>query len=232
MKNRRILVVDDEFDLCEILKFNLDNEGFDVDIANSAEDAVKLKLNKYDLMILDVMMGKMSGFKLAEKIRKELKLLTPIIFLTAKDTENDALTGFSLGADDYISKPFSVKQVIARVKAVLNRTNYSSKNEECIKFKGITIDTSIKKVIVNKKPIQLTKKEFDILVLLIENPERVFSREDIMNQVWDDDIIVGTRTVDVNIARLRKKLGKYGKAIVNRSGYGYCFDKDVVENYK
>ncbi len=228
MKKIKILVVDDEKDLCEILKFNLENENFTVDTAYSAEEAITKKLEKYDLLILDIMMGKMSGFKLADKIRKERKLSVPIIFLTAKDTENDTLTGFSLGADDYISKPFSIKQVIARVKAVLNRTGSSGKTEENIMVKNLKIDIDSKKLIIDNTPVNLTKKEFDILKLLIENQGKIFSREEIMDYVWKDDVIVSNRTVDVNIARMRKKLGKYGKALVNRSGYGYCFEADNI----
>ncbi len=228
MKGYKILVVDDEQDLCEILKFNLENEGFAVDVAYSAEEAINLKLNKYDLLLLDVMMGKMSGFRLAEKIRKERKLSVPIIFLTAKDTDNDALTGFSLGADDYISKPFSVRQVIARVKAVLNRTKSTGRTEENIVIEKMLIDVNSKQVIIGNKPVNLTKKEFEILLLLVESQERVFSREEIMDYVWKDDVIVGDRTVDVNITRIRKKLGSYGQALVNRSGYGYCFDSHKI----
>jgi len=228
MKGYKILVVDDEQDLCEILKFNLENEGFAVDVAYSAEETINLKLNKYDLLLLDVMMGKMSGFKLAEKIRKERKLTVPIIFLTAKDTDNDALTGFSLGCDDYISKPFSVRQVIARVKAVLNRTKSTGRKEENIIIEKMLIDVNSKKIMIENKPVNLTKKEFEILLLLVENQERVFSREEIMDYVWKDDVIVGDRTVDVNITRIRKKLGSYGQALVNRSGYGYCFDSQKI----
>ncbi len=224
MKKAKILVVDDEEDICEILKYNLENEGYEVNVAHSAEDAMKLKIDKYALIVLDVMMGKMSGFKMAEKIRKEKLLNIPIIFLTAKDTENDTLTGFILGADDYIVKPFSIRQVIARVKAVLNRTAGTAKAEEKLSFKGLEIDFISKKILVNKKEVCFTKKEFDILVLLAENQGRVFSREEIMDNVWGGDVIVGERTIDVNITRIRKKLGPYQEALINRFGYGYCFD--------
>lgn len=224
MKNYRILVVDDEEDLCEILKFNLESEGLKVDVAYSAEEAITKKLDKYDLLLLDVMMGKMSGFRLAEKIRKERKLAVPIIFLTAKDTENDTLTGFSLGADDYISKPFSIREVIARVKAVLNRSKSLTKEDKVISIKELKLDLVKKKVELHGKLVKLTKKEFEILQLLIENQDRIFSREEILNYVWKDDVVVIDRTVDVNIARMRKKIGEYGKALISRSGYGYCFD--------
>ncbi len=228
MNKHKILVVDDEEDLCEILKYNLENEGFEVEMAYSAEEALELNLDTFSLLILDIMMGKMSGFKMAEKIKKEKKLSVPIIFLTAKDTENDTLTGFSLGADDYISKPFSVRQVIARVKAVLNRTNPKVKLEESIIYKGLKINANRKIAQINNESIKLTKKEFEILKLLVENPGRIYSREEILDEIWKENVIVGDRTIDVNIARIRKKMGSYGKTIVNRSGYGYCFDSEKI----
>ncbi len=224
MKKARILIVEDEKDVCEIVSYNLASEGYDVDEAYSAEEALSLKLERYDLLLLDVMMGKMSGFKLAEKLRKEKNLNVPIIFLTAKDTENDLLTGFSLGADDYISKPFSIKELIARVRAILKRTLTDSEKKASITIDNLEIDTVTKKVSVDGKVTILTKTEFDILYLLATNIGRVFSREEIMNRVWNDDVIVGERAVDVNIARIRKKLGETGLLIRNRSGYGYCFE--------
>jgi DNA-binding response OmpR family regulator len=226
MKKPRILIVEDEKDVCEIVSYNLANEGFEVDEAYSAEEALTLKLEKYDLLLLDVMMGKISGFKLAEKIRKEKNLEVPIIFLTAKDTENDLLTGFSIGADDYISKPFSVKELIARIKALLKRTSTEKTEDKVVDFDNLKIDAASKKVTVGGNTLVLTKTEFDILFLLATNLDRVFSREDIMQRVWKDDVIVGERTVDVNIARIRKKLGSSGSIIKNRSGYGYCFEPD------
>jgi len=228
MKKYRILVVEDEEDLCEILKFNLENEGFSVDVANSAEDALLLKLERYDVFLLDVMMGKMSGFRLAEKIRKERNLETPVIFLTARDTENDLLTGFSLGADDYIPKPFSVREVIARVKAVLKRVGSKGEVDENIVVDDLTIDVKTKNVLMEGAAVNLTRTEFEIMVLLAAHPDRIFSRDDIMNAVWRDDVVVSDRTVDVHIARIRKKLGEYGKLLVNRSGYGYRFEPDQI----
>ena len=170
-------------------------------------------------------MGKMSGFKLAEKLRKERKMDIPIIFLTAKNTENDTLTGFNLGADDYIPKPFSIKEVIARVKAVIKRTSdeFESK-EQLIKIKGLILDKVKKKLFVDNKTVYLTKKEFEILQLLMQYSGRIFSRDEILDRIWENEVIVIDRTVDVNITRLRKKIGKYGKYIVSRSGYGYCFE--------
>lgn len=223
----RILVADDEEDICEILKFNLESEGYEVDTVNSSEEALQKNLSSYQLAILDVMMGDISGFKLANMIRKKPELSSlPIIFITAKDTENDKLTGFNLGADDYISKPFSIREVILRVKAVLRRSNVKENNEKkgIITFDEFTVDLTKKKVLIGSKPLSLTKKEFEMLVLLVSNPGRVFSRDDILASVWTDEVYVLDRTIDVNITRLRKKLGLFGKYIVTRQGFGYCFD--------
>ena len=226
MTNYRILVVDDEEDLCEILKFNLETEGYEVDTANSAEEALKKDLSVYNLLMLDVMMGEISGFKMANIIRKDdNKAKIPIIFLTAKDTENDRLTGFNLGADDYISKPFSIREVIARVKAVLRRTaTDNNTNQETLSFDQLLVNIPQKKVTIKGEEITLTKKEFEILKLLVGNQGHVFSREEILSRVWSDEVYVLDRTIDVNITRLRKKIGEYGKNIVTRLGYGYCFE--------
>lgn len=226
MDRNKILVVDDEEDLCEILQFNLESEGFAVDIANSAEEALKILTDEHELILLDVMMEGMSGFKMAEKVRKEMHLSTPIIFLTAKDTENDMLTGFSIGGDDYISKPFSIKEVTARVKAVLKRTGNKDlpEKKKIIEIGELIIDLTAKNVLVNSQPVQLTKKEFEILSMMAKSPNRIFSREDILGKVWQEDGYVLERTVDVHITRLRKKLGDFGKHIANRSGYGYCLE--------
>ena len=226
MNEYRILVVDDEDDLCEILKFNLEMEGYKVDTANSAEEALKLDLTQYNLLLLDVMMGEISGFKMARMLKADKDTMNiPIIFITAKDTENDTITGFNLGADDYISKPFSLREVIMRVKAVLRRTaNLQRKESDELQYKGLTINISQKKASIDGEEIPLTKKEFEILLLLLQNAGRVFSREDILSKVWNDEVYVLDRTIDVNITRLRKKIGEYGKNIVTRLGYGYCFE--------
>ena len=187
MNDYRILVVDDEEDLCEILKFNLENEGYFVDTANSAEEALKMELTQYNLLLLDVMMGEISGFKMANMLKKNKATASiPIIFITAKDTENDTVTGFNLGADDYISKPFSLREVIARVKAVLRRTSPTQGKEaqEQLQYKGLLVDITKKKVSIDGIEISLTKKEFEILLLLLQNKGRVFSREDILAKVW------------------------------------------------
>ena len=229
MKTFQILVVDDEEDLCEILKFNLENEDYVVDTANSAEEALHMDLSKYDLLLLDVMMGEISGFKMARMLKQDPKTAQiPIIFITAKDTENDTVTGFNLGADDYISKPFSLREVAARVKAVLRRTNIGEFDQpvEQLTYKTLTLDIVKKKVLIDGEEVPLTKKEFEILKLLLQNKGRVFSREDILNKVWSDEVYVLDRTIDVNITRLRKKIGNYGKCIVTRLGYGYCFEAE------
>lgn len=225
--NIRILVVDDEEDIREILQFNLENEDFIVDTANSAEQALKILSPSHSLILLDVMMGGMSGYKMADQLRKADNQ-TPIIFLTAKGTENDMLTGFSIGADDYISKPFSIKEVIARVRSVIKRSRINDANSENTKniiVKGeLNVDLTAKKVLLDDKEISLTKTEFNILTLLLQNEGRVYSRAEILDKAWKDEGIVLERTVDVHIARLRKKIGKYGDAIINRTGHGYVFD--------
>ncbi|MBQ8521639.1 MAG: response regulator transcription factor [Bacteroides sp.] len=227
MNDYRILVVDDEEDLCEILKFNLENEGYVVDTANSAEEALKLDLTVYNLLLLDVMMGEISGFKMASILKKDKSTAhIPIIFITAKDTENDTITGFNLGADDYISKPFSLREVIARVKAVIRRTAVTVEKPviEELTYRGLSLNITQKKVCIDGHEVPLTKKEFEILLLLLQNKGRVFSREDILAKVWQEEVYVLDRTIDVNITRLRKKVGEYGKCIVTRLGYGYCFE--------
>ena len=229
MNNYRILVVDDEEDLCEILKFNLENEGYEVDTANSAEEALQMDISHYNLLLLDVMMGEISGFKMARMLKQDKKTAQiPIIFITAKDTENDTITGFNLGADAYVSKPFSLREVSARVKPVLRRTNTTE--TECMPeqliYKTLVLDIVKKKVSINGEEAPLTKKEFEILLFLLQNKGRVFSREDILNKVWSDEVYVLDRTIDVNITRLRKKIGNYGKCIVTRLGYGYCFEAE------
>ena len=229
MSNYKILVVDDEEDLCEILKFNLENEGYEIDTANSAEEALKMDISSYDLLLLDVMMGEISGFKMANILKKDRKTANiPIIFITAKDTENDTITGFNLGADDYISKPFSLREVTARVKAVLRRTKQEEVSEvpEQLTYKTLVLDIVKKKVSIDGEDAPLTKKEFEILLLLLQNKGRVFSREDILHRIWSDEVYVLDRTIDVNITRLRKKIGAYGKCIVTRLGYGYCFEAE------
>jgi DNA-binding response OmpR family regulator len=224
-KEKRILIVDDEEDLCEILQYNLSNEGYSTEVALSAEEALRKELKDFDLLILDVMMGQMSGFRLADRIRKELNLGVPVIFLTARDTENDLLTGFSLGADDYITKPFSVNELKARVRAVLKRASVATfRDSGLVTYEGISFDNTRKKVIIDGEPVDLTKKEFEIFELLVEGNGKVYSREDILQRIWGNEVIVTDRTVDVNITRLRNKIGKYGPCLKNKTGYGYFFE--------
>ncbi|MBN1968807.1 MAG: response regulator transcription factor [Candidatus Delongbacteria bacterium] len=230
MNKYKILVVDDETDLCEILEFNLIGEGFEVETANSAEEALTKNLKSYHLILLDIMMGKISGTSLAKMMKKDNELKSiPIIFLTAKDTEMDKLIGFNIGADDYIIKPFSVKEVVARINAVLKRTysNSVSQTEESIEIGGLKIDDRSKKVFIDEKDTKLTRKEYDILYLLVKNQTRVFSRGELLDLIWDDDGTITDRTVDVNIRRIRQKLEDYGNYIKTRSGYGYCFERQL-----
>ena len=236
MRQKRILVVDDEQDLCEILLYNLHAAGYEAEAAYSGEMALKKEPSSYDLLILDVMMPGMSGFELAKKLKAEEQTsLIPIIFLTAKDTEEDALTGFGLGADDYVTKPFSVREVVARVKAVLARSTPCSvegrlqgKNPSgegsLISYEGLILDFGKKTTTVDGESVSLTKTEFELLGLLLKHRGQVFSRQQIFDAVWPEDVVVSDRTVDVNITRMRKKIGRYGKFVVSRQGYGYVFE--------
>ena len=227
--NHRILVVDDEQDLCEILKFNLETEGYEVDTANSAEEAIVLDIPSYDLLLLDVMMGEMSGFAMAKKLKADERTSkVPIIFLTARDTENDTVTGFNLGADDYISKPFSIREVLVRVRAVLRRTTAQPEegsNNNILKYQGLVLDLDKKTVTIEGQAVAFTKTEFEILHTLLDERGKVFSRQELINRVWPSDVLVLDRTVDVNITRLRKKIGPFSKCIVTRLGFGYLFEE-------
>ena len=227
-KDSRILVVDDEQDLCEILKFNLETEGYQVETANSAEEALEKDIASYNLLLLDVMMGGMSGFQLAKQLKNsEVTAHIPIIFLTARDTENDTVTGFNLGADDYISKPFSIREVMVRVRAVLRRTASRLEGAEepaVISYQGLLLNLDKKPVSVDGEDVPFTKTEFELLRLLLEERGRVFSRQELIDRVWPKDVLVLDRTVDVNITRMRKKIGKFAKCIVTRLGFGYYFD--------
>lgn len=219
--NARILVVDDEEDICAILKFNLSKEGYEVVTANSAEEALEHDITSFDLLLLDVMMGGMSGFELTHRLKADPATAgVPVIFITARDTEDDAVEGLDIGADDYISKPFSIREVVSRVKAVLRRTAARRGKDS-----GIFIDDGRKTVTINGTAAPLTKIEYEIFRLLFTNKGKVFPREDILSKVWSDDVIVTDRTVDVNITRLRKKIGEYGNRIVSRHGFGYLYEE-------
>ena len=226
-KNQRILVVDDEQDLLEILKFNLETEGYEVETATSAEEALEKDVASFDLLLLDVMMGGMSGFAMARRLKENPSTANvPIIFLTARDTENDTVTGFNLGADDYISKPFSLREVMVRVRAVLRRTAAPASGEEpqVLSYQGIVMNLGKKTVTIDGEDVPFTKTEFELLHLLLDERGRVFSRQELIERIWPKDVLVLDRTVDVNITRLRKKIGRFAKCIVTRLGFGYYFD--------
>lgn len=223
----RILVVDDEQDLCEILKFNLETEGYVVETANSAEEAMTMDISSFNLLLLDVMMGEMSGFAMAKKLKENpMTASIPIIFLTARDTENDTVTGFNLGADDYISKPFSIREVLVRIRAVIRRTKESDDSTEpkTLKYQGLEMDLDRKKVLIDGEDVPFTKTEFELLHLFLSEKGHVFSRQELIDRIWPKDVLVLDRTVDVNITRLRKKIGRFAKCIVTRLGFGYYFD--------
>lgn len=225
-KKYGILVVDDEMDLCEILKFNLETEGYRVETANSAEEALTLDIPSFDLLLLDVMMEGMSGFSLAKRLKVDPKTADiPIIFLTARDTENDTITGFNLGADDYISKPFSIREVLVRVRAVIRRTDERDRPQPTVlRYQGLEMNLDKKTVTVDGEPVAFTKTEFELLRFLLNEKGRVFSRQELIDRIWPKDVLVLDRTVDVNITRLRKKIGRFSKCIVTRLGFGYYFD--------
>ena len=232
----KILVVDDEQDICEILQYNLETEGYEVVTANSAEEALELPLQEYGLILLDVMMDEMSGFQMARKMKDNPATAPiPIIFITALEGEDNMVKGLNIGADDYITKPLSMKEVKARVRAVLRRASVSNQHPEGkgafptsdhqISYEGITLDLNAKLATLDGEHLSLTKLEYEILSLLLQHPGKVFSREDLLKYCWPQDVLVLDRMVDVNITRLRKKIGRYGQQIKTRVGYGYCFEK-------
>ena len=230
MATERILIVDDEETLCEVLQLNLENEGYDVDIAFSAEEALTLDLKKYSLILLDIMMGGISGIKMAKMLKADLMTAEiPIIFCTARDTEDDMVMGLNLGADDYIMKPYTIRNVVARVKSVLRRTsgnknvNTPVEKPNTLQVEGLVLDMEFKRCIVDGTEIKLARKEFELLAYLISNRGKILSREQILSKVWKDEVVVLDRTIDVNITRVRSKIGAYGSYIVTRSGFGYGF---------
>ena len=226
MQQKKILIVDDEQDLCDILLFNLHAADYQADYALSAEEALTKDLSSYHLFLLDVMMTGMSGFDLAKALKAQPSVAqTPIIFLTAKDTEADLLRGFEIGADDYIAKPFSVKEVMARVKAVLNRlAPHESTGQDILTYEGLVINHTNKTVMVDGESATLTKTEFELLYLFLQNRGKVFTRQQVIDRVWPKEVIVTDRTVDVNITRMRKKIGRYSMYLIARQGYGYIFE--------
>lgn len=224
---KRILIVDDEEDICNILSFNLEKAGYDTRKVHSAEEALTSGVNGYDLILLDIMMEGISGLKMAEMMKKNPDTAKiPIIFISAKDTEDDTVNGLNIGADDYIAKPFSIREVLSRVAAVLRRTSSTADTKHnTLIYKSLVMDLDRKSVSADGEEVDLTKTEFEILHLLLANSPHVYSREEILSKIWSDDVIVLGRTVDVNITRLRRKIGEYGKCIVTRHGYGYCFEE-------
>ena len=243
MAKQRILIVDDEEDICMILSYSLQKAGYDTLVAHSAEEALdnyELRIKNYeiDLILLDIMMDGMSGLEMAEKLRKDIGYrasgigMPPIIFMTALSDETTVLHGFNLGADDYITKPFRVPEVIARVGAVLRRTSeQEAKSQEsrqisndCIVFEGIVINKADMSLAVDGEAVVMTRKEIELLCYLLTHRGQILSREHLLNNVWDSNGIVLERTVDVHITHLRRKLGQYGKYIKTKSGYGYLFE--------
>ena len=231
MVTERILIIDDEETLCEVLKLNLENEGYDVDVAFSAEQALGYNIKEYSLILLDIMMGEISGIKMAKMLKNDVVTADiPIIFCTARDTEDDMVMGLNLGADDYIMKPYTVRNVIARVKSVLRRTtshknisNAPAEKPNRLVVDGLCLDLEFKRCTVDGEEVRLARKEFELLAYLIKHRGKICSREQILNRVWSDEVVVLDRTIDVNITRLRSKIGAYGSYIVTRSGFGYGF---------
>ena len=230
MATERILIIDDEETLCEVLQLNLENEGYDVDIAFSAEEALALDLKGYSLILLDIMMGEISGIKMAKMLKADVATANiPIIFCTARDSEDDMIMGLNLGADDYIMKPYTIRNVVARVKSVLRRT--TGKKEQTVQtekpctleVEGLKLDMEFKRCTVDGVEVKLARKEFELLAYLISHRGKILSREQILSKVWSDEVVVLGRTIDVNITRLRSKIGEYGSYIVTRSGFGYGF---------
>ena len=229
----KILVIDDEEALCEILKYNLEKEGYEVETANSAEEALAMNLSPYSLFIVDIMMERLSGFDFARQVKNIPEVEdTPLIFSSALEGEDDKVMGLNIGADDYITKPFVMSEVLARVRAVLRRasatrriaeqhqnTNYESD----VIYKTLRIDRNTKLCWLDGEEIQLTRTEYDIILFFLTHPNRIYSREEIINEVWGNDVVITNRTIDTNITRLRKKLGPYGNNIITRQGFGYGF---------
>ena len=226
MMTERILIVDDEETLCEVLKLNLENEGYDVDTALSAEEALRLDIRRYSLILLDIMMGEISGIRFARMLKSDVATADiPIIFCTARDSEDDMVKGLNLGADDYITKPYTIRNVIARVKSVLRRS-YGHKVTETtnrLAVESLILDLDLKTCSVDGVEVKLTKKEFELLAFLIANKGKICSRDLILSNVWSDEVIVLDRTIDVNITRIRQKIGCYGTYIITRPGFGYGF---------
>ena len=222
-KRHTILVVDDEPDLCDILRFNLEDAGYMVHTAHSASEALAFGVTNADLILLDVMMPGMDGFALARRLKAApTTAQIPIIFLTARDSEEDTVSGLDLGADDYIAKPFSIREVLARVAAVLRRVPETGHGAGA----PLALDTTAKTLLIDGQPVPLTRTEYELLDLFLKSPGKIFSRASLLAAVWPEDVIVTERTVDVNITRIRKKLGPYADRLRTRSGFGYYYDAE------
>lgn len=226
MNRYRILVVDTEEELCEVIRFTLETEGYSVDVVYSAEEALQKTISDYNLLLVDIILGEMSGYRMVHNIRNNPKTATtPVIFISAKDNENDRLTAFNVGADDYITKPFSLREMLARIKVIISRFELKKMiTVQILSYDKLKVNLAKKQVLLEEKEIQFTKKEFEILKLLLENKNRLFTREELLKCVWPDEAFVLSRTIDVNITRIRKKIGTYEKNIVTKLGLGYCFE--------
>lgn len=228
---KRILIVDDEPDILEILRFNLEMEGYEVETSEAPITKIDILP---DLILLDVMMAPISGFEWARQLKSNNRTANiPVIFCTAKTTEHDTLMGFALGSDDYINKPFRISEVKARVKAVLRRAScnggitneeQSSRKANTISYEGLVLNLDKKECHVDGINVAFTKLEFELLALLLSKPGKLFSRNMILSTVWPDNTMVLDRTVDVNITRIRKKIGQYGAYLKTKIGYGYMFE--------
>lgn len=224
--SKTILIVDDEPDLCEILSYNLHNAGYDTIVAHSGVEALKEDFNHVDLVLLDVMMPAMSGIEVARRLRQRQDVkAVPIFFLTALDSEHDILDGFDAGADDYMSKPFSVKELMARIKAVLSRSG-TVDSLTIATYNQMIVNHEDKSVEINGTLVELSRLEFDILWLLMTHRGHVYSREELMREAWPSGVVVSSRTIDVNITRIRKKIEPYSRCLRTRHGYGYYFTNE------
>ena len=230
----RILVIDDEEAVCEILKFNLEKEGYEVDCAYSAEEALDMDLSGYSLFMVDIMMDQLSGYDFAKRVRNVTETeFTPILFCSALSNEDSVVKGLNIGADDYVTKPFVIGEGLARVRAILRRSgqathrmpavNERADYESDVIFRTLRIDRNDKTVYLDGEELPLTRTEYDILLFFLIHRNRIYSREEIINQVWGDDVVVTNRTIDTNITRLRKKIGQYSNNLVTRQGFGYGF---------
>ena len=230
----RILVIDEEEAVCEILKFNLEKEGYEVDWAYSAEEALDMDLSGYSLFMVDIMMDQLSGYDFAKRVRNVTETeFTPILFCSALSNEDSVVKGLNIGADDYVTKPFVIDEVLARVRAILRRSgqathrmpavNERADYESDVIFRTLRIDRNDKTVYLDGEELPLTRTEYDILLFFLIHRNRIYSREEIINQVWGDNVVVTNRTIDTNITRLRKKIGQYSNNLVTRQGFGYGF---------